>query len=416
MNLKFVREHPEEVRRILELRRCSVDLDRILSLDTERKKLAQERDKTKFEQRQVSEEISRARRIRQTCDDLVDKAKVFSDKVKQLEATLAVLENELETLAKTLPNRTHESVTAQEEIVDQWGEIPKFNFQPLAHWDLGEALDIVDLRAAARLAGSRFIVFKGLGALLERALIAYFLDRHTRQNGYAELAMPVLANPACMEGAGQLPHLESEMYAMRDDPYYLIPTSETMLANLHREQTLEEADLPKRYVTYSPCFRREAGSYGKDVRGMIRVHQFDKVEIFRITRPEASYQALEEMRQEVESLVRELGLPYRVKRLAAWDIAYQSAKTYDIEVWAAGVGRWLEVSSISNCEDYQMRRTKTRLRTRDGRMAWPHALNGSGLALPRTFIAIIENFQQPDGSVIVPAVLRPYMNGLERIA
>ena len=206
------------------------------------------------------------------------------------------------------------------------------------------------------------------------------------------------------------------MYATRDDPYYLIPTSETALANLYRKQTLAEADLPRRFVTCTPCFRREAGSYGKDVRGMIRVHQFDKVELFRYTRPDESYRALEEMRREVETVVEGLGIPYRVKRLAAWDIAYQSAKTYDVEAWAAGVGQWLEISSISNCEDYQMRRNGTRYRTADGKTRFPHALNGSGVALPRTFVALIENNQQPDGSVVIPEVLRPYMGGLERIS
>lgn len=416
MNLKFVREQPDEVRRILELRRCKVDLDRILTLDSERKRLSQERDQTRFEQRRVSEEVSKAKRAKQDCPELVARARELSDKVKAFDADLGKIEAELETLAKTLPNRAHESLTAEEEIVAEWGEFPKFDFQPLAHWDLGEALDILDFKAAAKLSGSRFIVFKGMGALLERALISFFLDRHTRQNGYTELSLPVLANPSCMEGAGQLPHLESEMYAMRDDPYYLIPTAETVLANLHRDQTLQEAELPKKYVAYTPCFRREAGSYGKDVRGMIRVHQFDKVEMFRLTRPEDSYQALEEMRREAEALVQELGIPYRVKRLAAWDIAYQSAKTYDIEAWSAGVGRYLEISSISNCEDYQTRRTDTRLKTVDGKTTWPHALNGSGLALPRVFAAVVENYQQTDGSVVVPPVLRPFMNGLERIA
>ncbi|MBM3314714.1 serine--tRNA ligase [candidate division WOR-3 bacterium] len=310
----------------------------------------------------------------------------------------------------------HASVTAEEEIVAQWSEPSKFEFQPLAHWDLGEALGVIDLEAAARLTGSRFVVFKGAGALLERALINYFLDTNTRRHGYTEIAPPALANAATLEATGQLPHLESEMYATRDDAYYLVPTAEPMLVNYHRGETLDESRLPLKYVAHTPCFRREAGSYGKDVRGMVRVHQFDKVELVRLVRPGESYAALEEMRAEAESLLRDLGLPYRVKRLAAWDMAFQSAKTYDLEVWAAGQGRWLEVSSISNCEEYQARRGGIRVRGRNGRTFFPHALNGSALALPRVFVAILENFQQKDGSVLVPDRLRPYMNGLERIS
>jgi seryl-tRNA synthetase len=416
MNLKVLRENPDEVRRILALRRCEVDVDRMVGLDEQRRKLAAERDESRHRQKQVSKDVAAARRGGGECPELYDDAKKLSARVKEIEAELSGIETELDGLAGMLPNRVHESVTAEEEVVGEWGEKPVFDFQPLAHWDLGEALDILDFKASAQLAGSRFTVFKGAGALLRRAMLAWFLDVHTKQHGYTEVDLPLLANRDCLLGAGQLPHMEGEMYAMRDDPYCLIPTSETPLANLHRKQTLAETDLPRRYVTCTPCFRREAGSYGKDVRGMIRVHQFDKVELFRYTRPDESSEALEEMRREVETVVEGLGIPYRVKRLAAWDIAYQSAKTYDVEAWAAGVGQWLEISSISNCEDYQMRRNGTRYRAADGKTRFPHALNGSGLALPRTFVALIENNQQPDGSVVIPEVLRPYMGGLERIS
>ncbi len=286
----------------------------------------------------------------------------------------------------------------------------------MAHWDIGAALDIIDLEAAARLAGSRFVVFKGTGALLERALVNYFLDTNVRRHGYTEIAPPVLANAATLTATGQLPHLETEMYAMRDDELFLVPTAEPQLVSFHRGQTIPEAALPIKYVAGTPCFRREAGSYGRDVRGMIRVHQFDKVENVRLVRPDQSYEALEEMRAEAESLLRDLVLAYRVKRLAAWDIAYQSTKTYDLEAWAAGVGRWLEVSSVSNCEDYQTRRGNVRVKGTDGRTFYPHALNGSALALPRVFVALLENYQQSDGSVLVPECLRPYMHGLERIS
>jgi seryl-tRNA synthetase len=415
MDIRLIRENPDEARRILALRRCPGDIDRIVALDAERRKLAKERDDARFRQRQVSEAVGRAKKEKRECEAEMARARELSELVRKLDAEVARVEDEQTGLARVLPNIVHESVTAEEEIVGQWGEPAKFEFQPLAHWDLGPALGVIDLEAAARLAGSRFLVFKGAGALLERALINYFLDTNTRRHGYTEIAPPVLANAATLEAAGQLPHLESEMYATRDDGSYLIPTAEPMLVNFHRGETLDESGLPLKYVAYTPCFRREAGSYGKDVRGMIRIHQFDKVELVRITRPDRSNQDLEEMRQEAESLLRDLGLVYRVKRLAAWDMAFQSAKTYDLEAWAAGQDRWLEVSSLSNCLDYQTRRGGIRVKGKEGKTFIPHALNGSALALPRVFVAILENYQQKDGSVTVPGVLRPYMNGLERI-
>jgi len=416
MDLKYIRENPEEVRRLLELRRCPAGIDSILALDAERRALAQERDGLRHEQKGISQAVAEAKRSGGDADAVMARARELSERVKAADAELASTEERLEELARHLPNVVHPSMTAEEEVIEEWGELPQFGFEPLAHWDLAEALDVVDFKAAAALSGSRFVVFRGAGARLERALINWFLDTHVRKNGYTELSMPVLARSQCLEGAGQLPHMAGEVYVMRDDELCLVPTSETTLANLHREQVLDAATLPRKYVTYSPCFRREAGSYGKDVRGMIRVHQFDKVELFRLTAPEQSYQALEEMLAEATALARELGLPYRVKRLAAWDIAYQAAKTYDIEAWSAGGKRWLEVSSVSNCEDYQTRRTDTRARGADGRLFHPHALNGSALALPRVFVAIIENFQQADGSVRIPEVLRPYLDGLERIS
>ncbi len=390
-------------------------IDQILELDAKRRKLVQARDQARHEQRAVSEAIARAKREGQDDSPLREKAKEIAEAVRRFEAELKEVEEKAEELAKLLPNRVHPSVTANEEIVATWGEVPQFSFSPLAHWDLGEALGIVDFEAAARLAGSRFVLFRGDGALLERALINFFLDTAVQRYGYTEIMPPVLANPLTLECAGQLPHLAGDMYAVKDDDLYLIPTAEPQLVAYFREKTLNADDLPLKMVAYTPCFRREAGSYGRDVRGMIRIHQFDKVELVRLTTPERSYDDLEEMRAEAEGLLQALGLPYRVKRLAAWDIAFQSAKTYDLEVWAAGVGRWLEVSSISNCEDFQTRRGKIRARGAGGKSFYPHALNGSALALPRTFIAIVENYQQEDGSVIVPEVLRKYMFGKERL-
>ncbi len=415
MDIRLIRENPEEARRILELRRKPANIDRLVALDTERRRLARERDEARHRQRQLSEAVGRARKEGRECATEVARAKEVAELVKKLDAAVARVEAEQLELARGLPNVVHPSVTTEEEIVAQWGSIRTFDFRPLAHWDLGAALQIIDLEAAVRLAGSRFVVFKGQGALLERALINFFLDTNVRRHGYTEIAPPVLANAQTLEATGQLPHMESEMYATRDEEYYLVPTAEPQLVNYHRGETLPESRLPIKYTAYTPCFRREAGSYGKDVRGMIRIHQFDKVENVRLVRPEDSYQALEEMRGEAESLLRDLGIPYRVKRLAAWDIAFQSAKTYDLEAWAPGVDRWLEVSSVSNCEDYQTRRGNIRVKTVTGKTYFPHALNGSALALPRVFIAVVENYQQADGSIVVPEKLRPYMAGLERI-
>lgn len=416
MDLKFIRENPDEVRRVLELRKSRANIETVLELDKRRRALVLERDELRHKQKEVSEAVAIAKKEkREGSEQLLQAARELADKIKALEVALKGIEDEQEGVIKLLPNRLHPSVTAEEEVVSIWGELPVLGFEPLAHWDLAEALGIVDFEAGTRLAGSRFILFKGQGALLERALINFFLDTATRKYGYTEISPPVLANVPTLEAAGQLPNLETEMYCLKEDGLYLIPTAEPQLVAYYREKTLDEAQLPLKLVAYTPCFRREAGSYGRDVRGMIRIHQFDKVELVRLTGPESSYDALEEMRAEAEGLLQALKLPYRVKRLAAWDIALQSAKTYDLEVWAAGVGRWLEVSSISNCEDFQTRRAKIRVKGKDGKGFYPHALNGSALALPRTFIAIIENCQQKDGAVVVPEVLRPYMNGQERI-
>ncbi|MEO0086417.1 MAG: serine--tRNA ligase [candidate division WOR-3 bacterium] len=415
MDIRLIRENPDEARRVLDLRRCPASLERILELDAERRRLVRERDEARFRQKQVSEAVGRAKKEKKPCDEEMKQARELSDVVKRLDSEVAQVEAQQAELVKALPNTVHSSVTAEEEIVAEWGEAPKFDFEPLAHWDLGAALGVIDLEAAARLAGSRFVLFRGQGALLERALINYFLDTNTQRHGYVEISPPALANRETLEATGQLPHLEADMYATQEEGLFLIPTAEPQLVSYYRSQTVPEDDLPLKFVAWTPCFRREAGSYGKDVRGMIRVHQFDKVELVRVVRPEESNRALEEMRAEAGSLLEDLGLPYRVKRLAAWDMAFQSVKTYDREVWAAGQQRWLEVSSISNCEDYQTRRAGIKVRGRDGKTFFPHALNGSALALPRVFVAILENFQQPDGSVVIPEKLRPYMHGQERI-
>jgi seryl-tRNA synthetase len=414
MDLKFIRENPELVREIIKRRNESIDLNKILNLDIQRRKIIKERDDTQHRQSRISSLIAQKRKEKQNTEKEQAEAKELSLNIKKMEEELASIEKEIDSLVQYVPNIIHQSVGDEDRIISNWGEIPKFNFQPLAHWDLAQALGIVDFRAAAKLAGSRFVLFKGKGALLERALINFCLDYHTKNHGYEEISPPALNLESCFYNTGALPKLADEMYRFKEDPFYLIPTAEVPLVNIHRDEILREDDLPKRYVAYTPCFRREAGSYGKDVRGMIRIHQFDKVELVKFAKPEESYQEFETMRQNAEKIMQLLNIPYRVKLLAAKEMAFQSAKTYDIDAWAAGVGDWLEVSSVSNCEEFQTRRANIRLRRKDGSLEYAHAMNGSGLALPRIFIALIENNQQKDGSVIIPEVLRPYL-GFDRI-
>ncbi|MFB0509200.1 MAG: serine--tRNA ligase [bacterium] len=410
MDLKFVRENPELVAKIIRRRNESVDLKKLLALDNERRRLIKERDDAQHDHNQISNLIAEKRKAKENTEKQQTEAKALSTKTKKMDDELAVIEKEIENLIQYIPNVIHQSVGNQDQIIAQWGEIAKFDFPPIAHWDLAQTLGIVDFKAAAKLAGSRFVLFKGKGALLERALINFCLDYHRKNHGYEEISPPSLNLETCFYNTGALPKLADEMYRFKEDPFYLIPTAEVPLVNIHRDEVLKEDDLPKRYVAYTPCFRREAGSYGKDVRGMIRIHQFDKVEMVKFTKPEESYPEFEMMRQNAEKIMQLLNIPYRVKLLAAKEMAFQSAKTYDIDAWAAGVNDWLEVSSISNCEDFQTRRANIRVRRKDGSLDYVHAMNGSGLAFPRIFIALIENNQQKDGSVVIPEVLRSYLD------
>jgi seryl-tRNA synthetase len=410
MDLKFIRENQDVVREIVHRRNEAVDIDKIIGLDVERRKLIKERDDTQYKQGQLTAGIARKRKEKQSTEKEQVEAKELSRKIKKLEDDLAVIEKEIDKLVQFVPNVIHQSVIDEDKVIAQWGELPKYDFQPLAHWDLVQTSGILDFRTAAKLAGSRFVLFKGKGARLERALINFCLDYHRKNHGYEEISPPFLNLEACFYNAGDLPKLADEMYRCQQDPFYLIPTAEVPLVSLHSNEVFREEDLPKRYVAYTPCFRREAGSYGKDVRGMIRIHQFDKVELVKFTKPEESYQEFEMMRQNAEKIMQLLNIPYRVKQLAAKEMAFQSAKTYDIEGWAAGVGDWLEVSSVSNCEDFQTRRADIRIRRKNGKLDYAHAMNGSGLAFSRIFVAIIENNQQKDGSIIIPEVLRPYLD------
>lgn len=415
MDIKFIRNNPELAKQILERRHEDVSIDEILKIDEKRREQIKVRDQMRTEHRHFSEKVAEMKKNKQDPGNLINEAKELGQKVKDLETQLTEIENDLENRTKFLPNYIHESVTDEDTIVATRGSKPVFNFTPLAHWDLGEMLQIIDLKAASKLAGSRFVLFKGLGAQLERALINFCLDIHIKEHGYLEINPPVLNLEECFYNTGALPKQADEMYKCAQDPFYLIPTAEVPLVNLHRNECFNDDDLPKYYTAYTPCFRREAGSYGKDVRGMIRIHQFDKVELVKFTKPEDSYNEQEKMRQDIEELMQLLQIPYQVKLLSAKEMAFQSAKTYDIEAWAAGSDAWLEVSSISNCEDFQARRANIRVRRKSGELEYVHILNGSGLAFPRIFVSIIENNQQRDGSVIIPEVLRPYMGGIEKI-
>ncbi|MBI2991649.1 MAG: serine--tRNA ligase, partial [Deltaproteobacteria bacterium] len=345
----------------------------------------------------------------------------LSKAIGEREGPLAQAERRFEEFMLLIPNLPHDSVPAGSGAADnkevrRWGEIPRFDFTPKNHWDIGEELEILDFARAAKITGARFALYRGQGALLERALIQFMLDLHTRERGYQEIIPPFLVNRDAMTGTGQLPKFEQELFHTADPDWFLIPTAEVPLTNIHREEILEREGLPIRYVAYTPCFRREAGSYGQDVRGLIRLHQFNKVELVKLSEPQNSYEELEKMVADAEEVLKRLKVPYRVVELCAGDLGFASAKTYDLEVWLPGQGTYREISSCSNCEEFQARRAQIRYRPeKKGRTVYVHTLNGSALAVGRTLVAVLENYQQKDGTVVVPEVLRPYMGGLDRI-
>ncbi len=346
--------------------------------------------------------------------------KTLGDRIKDVEESLRAVEERVTELALRIPNLPHSSVpigndpTGNQEV-RRWGTPQKFAFTPKPHWEIGETLGILDFERAAKMVGARFAVLTGLGAKLERALINYMLDLHTARHGYEEVVLPFMVNRAAMTGTGQLPRFEEDLFRLRDDEYFLIPTAEVPLTNLHREEILSDGRLPIRYTAYTPCFRREAGSYGKDTRGLIRLHQFNKVELVAFARPEESYEELERLTGAAEAVLQGLGLPYRVVTLCTGDMGFAAAKTYDLEVWLPSQGAFREISSCSNCDAFQARRASIRYRRQNGKTDLVHTLNGSGLAVGRTLVAILENCQQRDGSVLIPEVLRPYVGGVDRI-
>ena len=419
LDIKLLRESTDMVRQALANRNLSLDLEPILQLDVQRRQWLYESEQLKAEQNRASEEIARLKKAKQDASEPIAAMKAVSEKAKQLDERVKEVEADLEAQLLLIPNIPHETVPVGRDesasrVERHWGTLPTFSFEPKDHVAIGESLGILDFERAAKIAGARFCLSKGPGALLERAILNLMLDVHTREHGYTEILPPFMVNSDSMRGTGQLPKFAADLFRIEGFDLWLIPTAEVPVTNIHRDEILEGDRLPVKYVAYSPCFRSEAGSYGKDTRGMIRQHQFNKVELVKFTTPEQSWAELEALTNDAESILQQLGLPYRVITLSTGDLGFSAAKTYDIEVWLPGQSQYREISSCSNFTDFQARRANIRFR-RDKRPEFVHTLNGSGLAVGRTVVAVLENYQQEDGSVIVPPVLRPFMNGLERL-
>jgi seryl-tRNA synthetase len=421
LDIKLLRDHLDEVKARMATRGAAIDWDQFQSLDRERRDAVARTERLKEKKNRLSGEIGKQKKSGADATVLMREVEEVSEAIRSSEGPLAEIETRFEQFMLTLPNLPHPNVHVGTDERDnrevrRWGEPPKFGFAPKNHWDIGEELRILDFARAAKIAGARFAVYRAGGAKLERALINFMLDLHTGQNGYQEILPPALVNRAALVGTGQLPKFEEDLFHVAPGDYFLIPTAEVPLTNLHREEILEQDELPVNYVAYTPCFRSEAGSYGKDVRGLIRQHQFNKVEMVKLTEPEDSYDELEKMVQNAEAVLKKLELPYRVVELCTGDMGFGAAKTYDLEVWLPGQNTYREISSCSNCEEFQARRANIRYRKeKKGRPLFVHTLNGSGLAVGRTLVAVLENYQQEDGSVIIPDSLRAYMGGLDRI-
>jgi seryl-tRNA synthetase len=422
LDIKLIREKPDYVRERLSARGRGDEtrISEIAVLDEQRRKLLAEGDALKAERNKVSKEIGALKSKGQDASAQMAAMKQVGERVAALDAQIAGVETQLHDILLVIPNLPHENVPVGKDAADnpetrRWGEAPKFAFQPKPHWEIGEKLGILDFPRATKISGSGFILYKGAGARLERGLINLLLDLHTREHGFTEVFPPFLISRDAMIGTGQLPKFEEDMYRLRDEEMYLTPTAEVPVANIHREEILREDQLPICYCAYTPCFRREAGAAGKETRGMIRVHQFDKVELIKFTKPETSYDELEKMVANAERVLQLLGLHYRVVLLCTGDMGFASAKTYDIEVWAPGQNAYLEVSSCSNCEDFQARRANIRFKGADGKNRFVHILNGSGTALARLYVALLETYQQADGSVKLPEALAPYLDGRTHI-
>jgi seryl-tRNA synthetase len=414
---KIIREKTGIVSEGLEKRGATFDMEKLLATDEKRRRLIQESEKMKSEKNDLSSEIARSRKTGSMPQDKIDHLKALGKSIEEAERELRETEKEWDDLILVIPNIPHESVPVghseeDNKVVKVWGEKPTFPFEPQAHWDIGERLDILDFKRAAKITGSRFTLYKSFGALLERALINFMLDLHTNEHGYTEVLPPFMVNREAMTGTGQLPKFEEELFKLEGFDYFLIPTAEVPVTNIFSNEILKEEELPIKYVAYTPCFRKEAGAHGKDTRGLTRQHQFNKVELVKFSAPETSYDELERLLLDAEDVLKRLGIHYRVSALCTGDLGFSSAKTYDIEVWLPGQNLYREISSCSDFETFQARRAKIRFRRAGGKTDFVHTLNGSGLAIGRTVMAVMENYQRADGSIGVPEALRPYVRGM----
>jgi seryl-tRNA synthetase len=420
LDIRYIRENLETVEARLKTRGEGVNISLFKELDARRRELLQQSEGLRAHRNKVTEEIAH-HPDKNHLVELKGEMREVSQQIKGLDESLRVVEEELQNFLLTVPNIPSESTPigkseADNVVVRTWGEIPSFDFEPKAHWDLGESLGILDFERGAKLTGARFTLYRGLGARLERALINFMLDLHTEEHKYIEMLPPFMVNRESMTATGQLPKFEEDLFHLEGVDFFLIPTAEVPVTNIHRGEILSGSELPIKYVAYTPCFRKEAGSYGKDTRGLIRQHQFNKVELVKFTDPATSYDELEKLLGNAEEVLRRLEIPYRVVNLCTGDIGFSAAKTYDIEVWLPGQSCYREISSCSCFEDFQARRASIRFRRDDkAKPEFVHTLNGSGLAVGRTVVAVLENYQQADGSVLIPKALRPYMGGVEKI-
>ena len=421
LDIKFIRENVDIVKQAVANKNSKIDFKRLLTLDSTKRALQTESEQLKKQRNEVSKKIGLMKKDKKPCDDLMKEMRETGEKIKNIDESLRDITIKMDDILVWIPNIPHKSAPIgkgeeDNKFVRDYGEGTSFDFEPKDHVELASDLDILDFEASSRLSGSGFILFKNQGALLERALINFMLDLHTIEHGYTEVSPPFIVSSACMFGTGQIPKMEDDMYRIKDEDLYLIPTAEVPVTNIYRTKILEEDDLPKQFVAYTPCFRREAGSYGKDTRGMIRVHQFDKVELVKLVREGEAYTELEKLLINAERVLQLLEIPYRVIELCSGDMSFAAAKCYDIEAWSPSNNGYLEVSSCSTFEDFQARRMGLRYREKSTRkVKFVNTMNGSGLALPRTVIAIIENYQTEDGRIRIPEVLKPYMRNMDYI-
>ena len=421
LDIKYLRQNVEFVRRKMLERGQEMDFGPFIAMDAKRLDILHEVELLRNERNTASKEIGEKKQRKEDASALIARMGEVSTRIRELDEGLKKTEAELNEMGMIIPNIPHESVaygTSSEDnpIVRTWGEKKFFDFQPRPHWEIGEKTNTLDFARGAKITGARFTLYRGLGAMLERAIINFMLDLHIAEHGYTEILPPFLANRESMTGTGQLPKFAEDLFKVEKTDYYLIPTAEVPVTNIHRDEILSEKDLPIYYVAYSPCFRAEAGSYGKDTRGLIRQHQFNKVEMVKFTTPETSYDELEKLTLNAEEVLKRLNIPYRTVSLCTADLGFSSAKTYDVEVWLPGQDTYREISSCSNFDDFQARRASIRFRREgSGKVEFVHTLNGSGLAAGRTTVAVMENYQQTDGGVLIPEALRPYMRGIDRI-